>query len=197
MIASVNNQVTAAGKVFNTSRTVTSDGAVIVDPTLAAAKSGSLSTRTDANTGVLTLASGHGITDAARVDVYWSGGKRYGMTVGTVAGTSVPVDGGAGDDLPAADTAITAMVPQLEDFVVEAADLQSLLVGCESPAVVVIRDSGNATIVAIYVSGSTGAYQWDSASGVDNPFDTDDAVDVYVSHGGTASKQVNLVAQKN
>jgi len=197
MIGSVNNQVTVAGKTFNAQRTVTSDGAVIVDPALAAAVAGSLSTRTDNDTGVLALASGHGVTTGARLDLYWSGGKRYGMTVGAVSGTSVPVDGGAGDNLPTAATSVTAMVPQLEDFAVDAADLQALLVGCDSPAVVVIRDGSAATIAAIYVSGSTGAYQWDSGSGVANPFDTDNAVDVYVSHGGTASKQVNLVAQRN
>lgn len=197
MIGSVNNQVTVAGKTFNAQRSVTSDGAVIVDPTLAAAISGSLTTRTDNDTGTLTLASGHPVTTGQRLDVYWSGGKRYGMTVGTVSGTSVPIDGGAGDNLPALNTAVTVMVPQLETFVVAAADLQSLLVGCDSPAMVVIRKTGPATIVAIYVTGSTGAYQWDSGSGVTNPFGSDNALDVYVSHGGTASKQVNLVAQRN
>jgi len=76
--------------------------------TLPAAKTGTLSTRTNDTSGTLTLESGHGITTAAVIDLYWDGGSRYGVTVGTVSGTSVPISGGAGDNLPIATTAVTA-----------------------------------------------------------------------------------------
>lgn len=78
---------------------------------LAAQCDGSLTTRTDDDTGVVTLSTGHGIETADVVDVYWSGGMRYGMTA-TVSGVEITVDGGAGDNLPAEDTAITAVVEQ-------------------------------------------------------------------------------------
>ena len=69
-------------------------------------KAGTLSTRTDDNTGEATLSTGHGITDGMIVDVYWAAGCRYGMTVGTVATNVVPIDGGAGDNLPTESTAV-------------------------------------------------------------------------------------------
>jgi len=79
---------------------------------LAAAQcDGTLSTRTDNDTGIVTLATGHGIETADVVDVYWVGGIRYGMDA-TVAANAVTVDGGAGDNLPAEDFAIAAVVEQ-------------------------------------------------------------------------------------
>jgi hypothetical protein len=77
-------------------------------PAVAAAKTGSLTTRTDDNTGVATLSTGHGILTNDVVDVYWSGGIRFGM-VATVSGNAVSLEGGAGDNLPAQDTACTVV----------------------------------------------------------------------------------------
>lgn len=76
---------------------------------LPAAKAGSLTTRTDDNTGIATLATGHGITTGQVVDVYWADGIRYGMSA-TVDGNDVTVDGGAGDNLPAEDSDVTVAV---------------------------------------------------------------------------------------
>lgn len=69
---------------------------------------GTLTTRTDADTGVATLVTGHSITTGEVVDVYWAAGVRYGMTA-TVSVNAVTVDGGAGDDLPSQDTACTVV----------------------------------------------------------------------------------------
>jgi hypothetical protein len=69
---------------------------------LPAGKAGTLTTRTDNDTGVATLGAGHGIITSDVVDVYWSGGVRYGMDA-TVSGNAVTVDGGAGDNLPTQD----------------------------------------------------------------------------------------------
>ena len=52
--------------------------------------SGTLSTRTDDDTGVIT-AAGHTLQVGDKVNVYWSGGRRYGMTVSAVAGNDVTV----------------------------------------------------------------------------------------------------------
>jgi len=76
--------------------------------TLPAAKTGTLTTRTDNTDGELTMSASHGITTGATIDLYWDGGSRYGVTVGTVATNAVPISGGAGDNLPIATTSITA-----------------------------------------------------------------------------------------
>lgn len=75
----------------------------------ASTAAGTLSTRTDGNTGTLTLGGGHGIVTGDVLTLVWEGGSRSGVTVGTVAGTLVPIDGGSGGVLPDATTDVTAL----------------------------------------------------------------------------------------
>ena len=84
-----------------------------VPPTsIAAAKTGTLSTRTNDTSGTLTMTTGHGFTTGQKdISIFWSGGSRRNVLVGTVATNSVPFSGGTGDNLPLATTAITAMAP--------------------------------------------------------------------------------------
>lgn len=202
MQGNVATEVSALGLSFRRAVTVSSDGAVVKNPTLAAAKTGSLSTRSSNSAGTLTMASGHGITTGARLDLYWTKtdgtqGRRYGITVGTVATNSVPISGGAGDNLPAQDTAITAMVPQLETFAVTASDMVGLFVGCGGPATAVFRQSDTTLVAAVAANGPTSASVWESTDGATTPFGANVA-DVYLSHGDSNSAwPVNAVAMIN
>jgi hypothetical protein len=117
-------------------------------PTIPAAKAGSLTTRTDDDTGELTMASGHGITTGQVLDLFWSGGSRRGMTVGTVATNQVPIDGGSGDVLPTAATAITAMVPVEVVFTVDGDDVGQLVLYSPRPGYIVFIDDVAAEIAA-------------------------------------------------
>lgn len=198
--ATLNKNITVLGAAFRQTRSIDDDGAVVKNPsaaTMGAAKSGTLTTRTDDNTGTLTMSSGHGITTGAVLDVYWTESgvskSRAGMTVGTVATNSVPIDGGTGDNLPAAQTAVTAMVPRLETFVVTAANLQGLFVGVPGvPVCAVFRKSGPTAELTVRTT-STQDYIWDAGDGSTAPFD-EDLVDVYLSHGSTTARQVNCIA---
>ena len=96
---------TVDGVNYESSRVVDEDGVLELTPAIPAGNPGTLGTRTDDNTGIATLSAGHGIESADKVDVYWSAGCRYGMTA-TVDGVSVSVDGGAGANLPLAETVI-------------------------------------------------------------------------------------------
>jgi len=121
-------------------------------PATAAAKSGTLTTRTDDDTGVATLATGHAITTGMVVDVYWTGGVRYGMDA-TVSGLAVTVDGGAGDNLPAQDDPVT-VVEQIEinPLNLDGDNAQMVAVMYRNPASATakahidLQDSGSATI---------------------------------------------------
>ena len=62
--------------------------------TVQPAKTGTLSTRTSTTVGTLTMAGGHGITTGVLIDLFWSGGSRARVTVGSVSGNSVPISGG-------------------------------------------------------------------------------------------------------
>lgn len=81
------------------------DAKIELEVALPAGTAGTLSTRTDDNTGVVTVAS-HSITISDTVDVYWSGGRRYGVDVTAQDATTISIDLGAGDNLPIATTAV-------------------------------------------------------------------------------------------
>lgn len=171
------------------------DGEVVKDPILPAAKTGNLTTRTSDSVGTLTMDAGHGIITGDRLDLYWNGGMRYGITVGTVAGDSVPITGGAGDVLPDDESEITAMVPQVEDFVVTAANVEAIGVSLpgDSPAWAVFLTSGDVLVAALPVT-SDADYIWDEASGLATPFGANVAK-VWLSHGdATASRRVTAQA---
>lgn len=91
----------------------TADNAQGFEVTLPVAKTGQLTTRTDDETGELTMSGGHGITTASVIDIYWATGARYGVLVGTVSSNAVPIgadNGGTGDALPTNLTNVTAVV---------------------------------------------------------------------------------------
>ena len=120
---------------------------------VAAQCDGSLTTRTDDDTGVVTAATGHGIENGDVVDVYWIGGMRYGMDVTDVTGSAITVDGGTGTVLPAQAFAITAIVEQIDwemDF--DGDDVQIIGVFYRNPSDtgakghVDFQDSGPASI---------------------------------------------------
>jgi len=107
------SNISGGGITISAGKTRESDAAEGLTPALPTGKAGTLTARTDNDTGEATLGSGHGVTTGMKVDVYWAGGRRYGMTVGTVAGLVVPIDGGAGDNLPSTSTPLV-VTPQVQ-----------------------------------------------------------------------------------
>jgi len=104
--------LTFPGYSFNSNEgAVTFDNPNVFEIALAAVhadNTAALTTRTDDNTGTVNLGASNTISDADTVDVYWSGGVRYGMTA-SVSGTAITVDGGSGDALPVQGTSITVV----------------------------------------------------------------------------------------
>lgn len=192
-------KVIADGRTFTVQTSQTTDGVVKVDKSganaLAAAKSGALTTRTDDNTGTLTMAASHGIATGNRLDVYWSGGSRRGMTVGTVSVNEVPIDGGAGDVLPADETAVTAMVPTQESFVVTGDNVKALACDATARATITFTDNTPTELGVVQITGADLAYFWTSLSGVTNPLAGDSVTRVYLSHDDTtAAREVRATA---
>lgn len=149
--------------------TVTASGQGGQEVTLNAAKSGTLSTRTDDNTGTLTLGSGHGIATSDVVDLYWTGGRRYGVTVGTVSGTSVPIDLGAGDNLPIATTVITVVKRNTVDLDVAFSTLgKGLAVMCDARGRCEFFDASNNLLLGLDLEADK-PYQWHEDIGFSNP----------------------------
>lgn len=190
-------KTTVLGVAFSKAPQVTYDAfAGAANKVVAAATTGTVTARTDNDTGSVTLATGHGITTGGKLDIYWSESgvrkRRINMTVGTVAGDVVPLDGGTGDNFPALTTAVTAMRPQTEAVAVTGDNV--VYFGAKSSrwgSVYFLDGSGNLLAqFQLNDSDSGGSYIWYTGSGVTNPLAGLTTVTLAFSHyysGGSAT----------
>ena len=176
----------ASGLSFNSTQSLSAEVAPPFSVTLPVAKVGTLSTRASDTAGTLTMAAGHGITTGQRLDIYWVGGSCRGATVGTVATNSVPFTLATGDVLPAATTAITAMVPTSNTLAVPGDDLVGYAVNCPVGGTVVFATSGD-TEVAASVRTVTAPSEVVSVADGTNPFAGATVAKVFLSHGSIAA----------
>lgn len=157
-----------------------------------AAQAGILTTRTDNDTGTITMSSGgHTITTGMRVDLYWTGGVRRGVTVGTVSGTAVPIDLGSGDNLPSTSTAIKVAIPTERTFAFDGDDVMAIACKGSCRSQFVIVDVANAELKYYYNHNSKVPY-WYYGNGVTNPLAGTTVATVFVSHGETTEKQLGI-----
>jgi hypothetical protein len=162
-------------------------GELAAPASVPAAVSGTLTTRTDNDTGTLTMSTGHGITTGQRVDFYWTGGTRYGVTVGTVSGNSVPFDLGAGDNLPIATTAITVGKPVQTAFDLTGDDLTALFAGGNGAArAYFVFADAESDLYAILLAANGPPFAW-PASGT-NVLAELLPLSVWISHDGASAK---------
>jgi hypothetical protein len=160
------------------------------DPSLAAAKAGSLTTRTDENTGVVTLGEGHGIITSDKVSVFWVGGKRYGMTA-TVSGNLVTVDLGAGDNLPAAVTAVNVVKQVSRDFYFNGDDVVMLAVGSKRRIHVDFQTAADASVYQVEIAAGEG-YSFVLGRAA-NPFTGQIVAKILWSNGDAVNAVVPLI----
>ncbi len=128
---------------------------------LSAAIAGTLSTRTDNDTGVVTVAAGHGITAADTVIVTWvdTGVRyyRYNVDVTATGSTTISIDAGAGTNLPLATAAVTIVIQRTEDCnlgSVQFTDLKALLFKGSGDYVIVLETDDSGTEYHPYVVDS-------------------------------------------
>lgn len=163
---------------------------------LATAQVGTLSTRTDDDTGVATLSTGHGIQEADVVDVYWSGGVRYGMTA-SVSSDDITVDGGAGDNLPVQSTAITVVTQTNMEINFDGDDARVFGLVYDNPsdtsanAHIDLQDTGGNTIKEadlVHITANGGLTNvWVIANGDTNVITGNRITQAKISHDSTTS----------
>lgn len=175
--------------------TVDTDGAIEKqNPTAAAKTGGTLTGRTDNDTGVVTMPAGHGIITGDKVDIFWYEAGvpkgRRNMTA-TVAGNDITVDLGTGDNLPALNTTPIAMMkPEVEDFVVTGNNVTGFLVYSPVPGFITFRTAADADIVSYKLMPADarqggGLFSWNAADGA-SPLAGAAVAKVTFSHGDAA-----------
>lgn len=188
---SISSVVSVAGVSIQSLISRTADGQIAHEPALVVGNAGTLTTRTDDNTGVLTLGAGHTITTGMVIDLYWTGGVRYGMTVGTVSGTSVPIDLGAGDVLPAAATAIVCS-KQVEVTSSWDGDLAVMMAASATKRCHLdFQDSGSASLLALELTASE-AWSWASDTSVTVPITGNLVAKIKCSNGTTEAVTLKI-----
>ena len=207
--AALNRSITVGAGTYSfaeTGQAVTSDNLRVWDidlPALPAGNTGELTTRTDATSGVITLVTGHNITDGDTVDLFWTGGRRYGVAAAVVTNAAT-ISGGAGDNLPDATTDITVC----EQVVID--DLALIGDNVEWLAIVYSNASTPTAAASLDLHDAVGTeYQEDlvhhaalggcgnvyNVSGGDtNPIATDTIVEGYASHSAITAGKLYVLA---
>jgi len=168
----------------------TNSGLYQYEVTIPVGKAGQLTTRTDGDTGTITMSSGgHGITTGASVDIHWDGGVLYGVTVGTVSGTSVPFDEGTGT-LPSNLTQVVVCVRSKLPFNFNGPKMSLLALESSGSAHCDFREiiSDN-NILAVDLTANVPRV-WDVTGGTANPVGGDAMNYVAVSNPSTTDESV-------
>lgn len=192
--ATATSGFTGGGIQTSQAVTVSGENSVQANPTVVKAQAGTLTLRTSGTAGEITLSTGHGITTAQVVDLYWSGGKAYKATVGTVAGNVVPITAVAGGDaLPVLNSAISVAPRNAVAFNVVGDNAQCLVAASQTSSGYVLFENGGTVHHVAYVTPST-PYIWTLASGVTNPIATDTVTTATFSTSATAADVTDMKA---
>lgn len=183
--ASINVVANVLGQTTAVQISRSQDGAGQWTPQVAAGHAGSLTTRTGNTDGVATLSPGHGIQSADKVDVFWTGGRRYNCTA-TVSGNAVTIASGGGDNLPAQDTAVVVCKHQVVNAAFTPGDVLVLLVTTDRRASIVFADAGGAVLLALDL-GAGECCLWWSNSGITRPMTGNPVAAIWVGNGDSAA----------
>ncbi len=143
------------------------DGGQAHEIALPSGTAGTLTDRTDDDTGEATLESGHGLQTNDIVAVFWSGGSRYGITA-AVAGDVITIAAGVGDNLPAMSTAV--VVTQMVDItgLFESDDLQAIVAGCDQRCHLSFIGSAGSPLLDVGLPAGE-PWDWAADRGITNP----------------------------
>lgn len=189
----MNRTIPAAGKSLGESLSLSGEDLLVKEVPIPAAQPGTLTLRTNNTTGTLTMdIGGHGIVDADLVDLYWDvggvKGYRRSVVVGVVAGTSVPISGGSGDNLPAQDSAIRVHVQVEKELNFEGDDVVALIFSTPVRGTFILAGADDAEDMFKHL-GAGCSYVWhELGCGEDNPIAGDTIAKVFITHGELSEK---------
>lgn len=181
--ATLQKSISFGGASFSEATNLTGDVADTVDVTVLPAQPAALTVRTDNATGTLTMVnSNHGIITGQIIDLYFSSTLcRRQVVAGTVAGTSVPITIGTGDNLPIATTHISVGIPKERAFNIVGNNLQVIALTSPVQGQFVVVDNSEAELAHYHNLGGN-VNIWYNTDGTTNPLAGVTAVKVWSSH---------------
>ena len=177
--------IAGAGSAIQKAVPRTGDSPITLETELEAGKTVTAWVKTDADTADCNLPSGHGYATGV-FDVFWTGGRRYGVT-GTVTSDALALDGGTGDDFPASATTGVVCCRQVQVNIAIDGDNTGFLAiamettdnGSTDRAHITFKDSGSAAIANIDLAANV-PQVWDIEGGSANPFTGNPIVTAHV-----------------
>ncbi|WP_321377120.1 hypothetical protein [Trichococcus shcherbakoviae] len=192
--ASLSDSVTTQGVSNGGAFTLTADmGIEPVNTTLEAGIAVSDWVKTDANTAAGNLAADHGLTSGT-YDVYWTGGKRYGVTV-TITSNAAVFEGGAGDDFPASANT-TVIISKQVVIPSEFAGNDLVLINAKSTqrTILTFRNSSGTVLLAVELLASVPRTWYDGIGfGATNPLAGNSVASITASNGSTTDATLTIV----
>lgn len=174
--ASLKTTGTIGGIAFNGAVTRSAPTVLTVNEDIPGTKAGTLTTRTDATNGVITMSSGHGLTNGQIINLYWTGGSRKGITV-SISTNALTITGGTGDNLPSNNTALTVGVVRTIDIDFTIGILEMLVLQSDKSDIeLLFYDTDSPTnLHGTFVLAASEPYWWASGTNApDNPLETAD-----------------------
>jgi hypothetical protein len=152
---------------------------------------GTLTTRTDADTGIATVASGHGITTSDTVCVFFADGSKQNCDVTAVTSTTISFTSADGTDLPVVSTVIVIgkQFTYAAAFVGNA--LRTFAIKCANRCFVDFLSSSPASLLAYDIATNEGR-SWVFGTDVTNPLAGDTVASIVVANGGTTVASVEI-----
>lgn len=196
--------IVANGRTYKRSDAVSMPEGTNVDLALPIAQAGTLTTRTDADTGVITMDSvSHGYTTSDFLAVFWTDadgveGYRINMDITAVAGALVTVDLGFGDDLPIATTevAVGLMTVRTIDIDGTANGLAGVVISSGKRGCAALQAAGTMAGTDLLAHLTTGSPTYDWLGGLDGTFGgpTADLVRFAAANGDTTTAATMALA---
>jgi hypothetical protein len=182
--------------LMNTPVQETGDHPQTWEITLPAGEAGTLSTRTADGEGVLT-STGHSIEAADVVDIYWSGGARYAVTVDSVDANTITFDdtpAATGDVLPVATTAIVVTQRFQVNAAIDGDNVQMFGIICDQRSQCTFYDTGDAIIKQYALAVANAAETYYQSSSESNPLTGNPITYAMVSNGTVTAATLKIVS---
>lgn len=171
---------------------------------ITAAKPGSLTTRTNATQGTITLDGGHGLSTGT-FDLFWnpspgtisSAGSRTGVSC-TITVNACVITGGTGDDLPTNNTPMTIKAKESFSLSVAGDDAVWALVWAvflptAGYGYIELTEADDTVLATYRVSGANPSTGWDGADVSTNPFAGVTVGKMKFSHGEESTQYMGAV----
>ncbi len=195
MKANITETIKVGGLTLSEVTITEADFAIVQEVSVPAGKVSQLTTRTNNTDGTITGPSGHGITTAQVVDLYWVGGCRRAVVVGTVASLAIPISGGSGDNLPTNMTAVTISARASINVPATGDKVMGIFLSTPQRGSFSLNHGAGAAVHKTIDTGKV--WHWESGNGDTNPAAGVTLTTCNLSHDGTSTQKMKVVVLAN